>query len=196
MYIAHNLFYFLPLFSLSYYSHFFFLFLRYVQTIRSEVDEFLFSISSCGKSTVALRAHFLLYSWRFTGLASWQCGMMIHQLHMPRLPEKFNDLKFLMCFLSFLAQKAVDWQIQLGYRPCARYLFFFAAGYEPVVSARTATSCWKVADYRQSDHFLEKNLVSANEDGRRTSTTRRQHTYFRPCPLVLKLFSKLEYQHA
>lgn len=125
MYIAHNLFYFLPLFSLSYYSHFFFLFLRYVQTIRSEVDEFLFSISSCGKSTVALRAHFLLYSWRFTGLASWQCGMMIHQLHMPRLPEKFNDLKFLMCFLSFLAQKAVDWQIQLGYRPCARYLFFF-----------------------------------------------------------------------
>lgn len=57
MYIAHNLFYFLPLFSLSYYSHFFF-FLRYVQTIRSEVDEFLFSISSCGKSTVALRASF------------------------------------------------------------------------------------------------------------------------------------------
>lgn len=58
MYIAHNLFYFLPLFSLSYYSHFFFFFLRYVQTIRSEVDEFLFSISSCGKSTVALRASF------------------------------------------------------------------------------------------------------------------------------------------
>lgn len=113
-----------PLFSLLLFSLFFF-FLRYVQTIRSEVDEFLFSISSCGKSTVALRAHFLLYSWRFTGLASWQCGMMIHQLHMPRLPEKFNDLKFLMCFLSFLAQKAVDWQIQLGYRPCARYLFFF-----------------------------------------------------------------------
>lgn len=57
MYIAHNFFYFLSLFSLSYYSHFFF-FLRYVQTIRSEVDEFLFSISSCGKSTVALRASF------------------------------------------------------------------------------------------------------------------------------------------
>lgn len=46
-----------PLFSLLLFSLFFF-FLRYVQTIRSEVDEFLFSISSCGKSTVALRASF------------------------------------------------------------------------------------------------------------------------------------------
>lgn len=45
-----------PLFSLLLFSLFFFL--RYVQTIRSEVDEFLFSISSCGKSTVALRASF------------------------------------------------------------------------------------------------------------------------------------------
>lgn len=48
-----------PLFSLLLFSlFFFFFFLRYVQTIRSEVDEFLFSISSCGKSTVALRASF------------------------------------------------------------------------------------------------------------------------------------------